>query len=81
MIRIPGVCNRNNETTVLAHLNGGGVGAKKHDLFAAFACSACHDEIDRRTRVIDVETAELLHRQGVERTQLFWLNSGFIKVD
>ncbi|MGZ5029042.1 MAG: DUF1364 domain-containing protein [Methylobacter sp.] len=80
LIRIPGVCNWNPETTVLAHLNGGGMGAKKSDLQGAFCCSSCHDEIDRRTRIFDADYVELCHRQGVERTQQYWLENGLISV-
>lgn len=79
-VRLPGICNWNPETTVLAHLNGGGIGAKKSDLQGAFCCSSCHDEIDRRTRKLDSDYVELAHRQGVERTQDFWLRNGLIKV-
>lgn len=53
MVRLVGICNFNNETTVLAHIrraNVAGVGQKPPDLCAVWACSACHDEIDRRTR-------------------------------
>lgn len=80
LVRIPGVCNWNHETTVLAHLNGGGMGTKKSDLQGAFCCSSCHDEIDRRTRIFDVDYVELAHRQGVERTQEYWLKNGFISI-
>ena len=79
-IRLPGICNFNTETTVLAHLNGGGIGIKKDDWQAAFACSACHDEIDRRTRYMDADTVELEHRRGVERTQTHWLEMGLITI-
>lgn len=51
--QIEGVCNHNPETTVAAHvqLPGCGImGGKGHDLHVAWVCSACHDEIDRRTR-------------------------------
>jgi len=78
MVRIPGVCNRNPDTTVLAHLNGGGMGMKRPDIFGAFSCSSCHDEVDRRTRIFDKEFAELSHRRGVERTQQWWLDNGFV---
>jgi hypothetical protein len=80
LVRLPGICNFNPETTVLAHLNGGGIGAKKSDTQAAFCCSACHDELDRRTRYMDAELVELEHRRGVERTQEYWVQNGFIKV-
>lgn len=49
-LRIPGVCNFDPTTTVLAHLpvGMGGMGTKSPDLFACYACSSCHDAIDRR---------------------------------
>lgn len=56
MVRIPGVCNHNPETTVLAHIRRGGVagaGQKPPDTCAVWACSACHDAIDRRSHRID----------------------------
>lgn len=53
MVRLVGICNFNPETTVLAHIRRAGVagvGQKPPDLCGVFACSSCHDEIDRRTR-------------------------------
>lgn len=54
MVKIPGVCNRNPETTVWAHSNlgrhGKGVGLKAHDCFGCFACSACHQWLDEGGR-------------------------------
>lgn len=51
-IRIPGVCNRNQETVVLCHSNqladGKGMGLKAPDTAAAYGCSACHDVLDGR---------------------------------
>ncbi len=80
-VRLPEVCNCNPETTVLAHLNGGGMGMKKHDLFGAFACSNCHDALDRRIKTFySREELELAHRQAVERTQEIWLREGLISV-
>ena len=32
-----------NETVVLAHLNGGGMGAKCLDIHGAYSCANCHD--------------------------------------
>lgn len=45
-------CNHDTETTVLAHLrffSWAGMGQKPPDYLAVFACSACHDAIDRRS--------------------------------
>jgi len=49
-LRIPGVCNFNRETTVLAHLNcvDKGMGFKSPAWWAVDACSGCHDYIDGR---------------------------------
>lgn len=52
-VRVPGVCNFNPETTVLAHIRLGGVGGagmKPPDLCAVHCCSACHDLIDGRRK-------------------------------
>ena len=79
LVRIPGACNFNPATTVLAHLNGGGMGTKKSDLFGAFCCSSCHDVVDGRVKVaFNRDTIELWHRQGVERTQQYWLDVGLV---
>lgn len=71
-------CNRNPETTILAHLPSGtkGMGLKGFDTVAVFACSDCHDQIDGRsnkfeqiewqdiTRAI-AETHEVLISKGI----------------
>jgi len=52
-VRIYGVCNYNPDTTILAHIRLGGVagmGQKPPDMCSTFACSACHDVIDGRTK-------------------------------
>lgn len=71
-VRLPGICNGNPDTTVLAHYRLAGtcgIGIKPDDSQGAWACSACHDEIDRRTRHVDRDTARLAHAEGVMRTQ------------
>jgi hypothetical protein len=53
MCRFVGICNWRDETTVLAHIRRAGLAGwaqKPPDTCAVLACSACHDEIDRRTR-------------------------------
>jgi hypothetical protein len=81
-IRIPGVCNGNPETTVLAHLNGGGMGAKRSDIHAAYACSDCHDFVDGRSGHDNREQSNrvIYHLQGVIRTQEIMLKEGLIKI-
>ena len=81
-VRIPGVCNGNPETSVLAHIRLTGLcgtGTKPPDLIATIACSACHDEIDRRTHFVDAGYAKECAREGMARTQVIWLKEGVIK--
>lgn len=80
LVRIPGVCNHDHATVVLAHTNGGGMGTKTSDLFGAFCCSACHDLIDGRTQSAQFtrDEIELMHRQGAQRTQQHWLDVGLV---
>lgn len=79
-IRIPGVCNFNPETTVLCHLGGGGLGMKHPDLLAAFGCSDCHNEVDRRTMVYETDYVKLCFFEGMIRTQAIFLSEGLIKI-
>ena len=72
MIRLPGICNHNSETTVLAHVRlvgVSGMGIKADDLLGAWACSACHDAIDRRSHTdLDRDAVRLAHLEGMVRT-------------
>ena len=72
MVRLPGVCNHNPETTVLAHVRLAGVsgmGMKADDLLGAWACSSCHDAIDRRGHLdLDRDYVRLAHLEGMVRT-------------
>lgn len=82
-VRLPGICNGNSETVVLAHFRMAGlcgVGMKPNDLFGAWACSACHDEIDRRTRRVDAGEAHMAHLEGVIRTQAALIAEGKLKL-
>jgi hypothetical protein len=72
MVRIPGVCNHNSETVVLAHLRLPGVsgmGLKSPDILGAWACSSCHDAVDRRNYLdLERDYVRLMHLEGVART-------------
>jgi hypothetical protein len=73
MVRLPGICNFNSETVVLAHIRLAGIsgmGMKSPDLIGAWACSACHDEIDGRTHKSGLSHDELrlAHYDGMART-------------
>ena len=81
-IRIPGVCNGNPETTVLAHLNGAGMGLKRSDIHGAYACSDCHDAVDGRRGAVTLATFsefQTYHYEGIIRTQEIMLREGLIK--
>ena len=72
-----------SETTVLAHFRLAGIcgiGMKPHDILGAWACSACHDEIDRRTRLFPFEFARLAHAEGVVRTIDALIKDGDLKI-
>ena len=72
MIRLEGICNHNPETTVLAHIRLPGVsgmGLKADDLLGAWACSSCHDAVDRRSNTdFDRDYVRLAHLEGMVRT-------------
>ena len=82
-VRLPGICNHNPETVVLAHYRLAGtcgMGIKPSDLLGAFACSACHDAIDERVRT-DLSHDELraAHAEGVMRTLVILEKEGLVK--
>jgi hypothetical protein len=82
-MRIPGVCNFDNTTTVLAHVRRGsvaGMGQKPPDVCAVLACSNCHDVIDRRNNMgaytpIEMDTMIL---DGLCRTLKLWTDEGYL---
>ncbi len=79
-VRIPFVCNNNPETTVLAHINGAGMGLKANDIHGAYCCSSCHDALDGRERTnFKREELLLMHLEGVIRTQIIMCAEGLIK--
>jgi len=54
------------------------MGMKRDDRHGAFACGACHDELDRRTRKMDSEYVKLCHLEGIIRTQEIWIREGLL---
>lgn len=82
-IRLPGVCNGNPETVVLAHyrLSGTcGTGIKPNDLQGAWACSACHDACDGRGGDFERDYVRLAHAEGVMRTQDLLIKEGAVRL-
>ena len=82
-IRLEGICNFDNSTTVLAHyrlIGISGMGMKSPDLIAAHACSACHDACDRRTHTdLEFDFVRLAHAEGCFRTIAKLIEEGVIK--
>ena len=82
-IRIPTICNSDPETVVWAHANGTaagkGIGMKTPDLLGAYACSACHDEVDRRTRIMDRNLVRLWFWEGHARSLRILIEKGLVK--
>lgn len=80
-VRIPGYCNFNPETTVLAHLGSGGMGAKRLNIHGSYCCSSCHDVLDGRVRSdYSSDELKLMHLEGVIRTQEIMINEGVLKI-
>ena len=78
-VRRRGVCNFNAETTVLAHLNSGGMGQKSNDIHACFACSDCHSWLDGGyTKDASKTHRNLMQLEAVIRTQQVWINEGLL---
>ena len=79
-IRLDG-CNAgvNNETVVLAHLNGAGLALKAYPMHGAYCCHSCHDILDgRKPSDYDKEWLELIHLRGVIKTQEKMIEKGLI---
>ena len=82
MVRLIGICNHNPETTVLAHIRMpgiSGIGMKADDLLGAWACSSCHDAIDRRSNTdLDRDYVRLAHLEGMARTITILRKEGIV---
>lgn len=79
-MRLPGVCNFNPETTVLAHVPCGqkGMGMKGPDQISAYTCSACHDALDGRSRAAEVDGWGVI--RAVAETQQRMIEKGLLTV-
>jgi hypothetical protein len=79
LVRIPGVCNHNPETTIFAHIGGGGMGIKSGDSEGAYCCSRCHDVLDGRVKSdYTRDEIELWHHQGAMRTRYMLTAKGLM---
>ena len=82
-VRVEDVCNGNHETTVYAHLNGGGMGMKVSDIHGCYACSDCHSWLDggyTKTPNMQRQKRDLIHLEAVVRSQLILIEKNLIKV-
>jgi len=80
-VRLPGYCNFNQETTILAHINGAGMGMKASDIHGAYCCSSCHDVVDSRVHSrFSKGEVKLAFYEGIIRTQKIMLEEGLIKL-
>jgi hypothetical protein len=72
-------CNRDIETTVLAHLPSkvAGMGTKSDDWHAVFACHDCHAELDNRRYMINWR--DVLN--ALQETQKYWFDNGYLHVN
>lgn len=62
-IRFDGICNGDNDTVVYAHFRdlGLGFGTSYRGLYGCPACSSCHDELDRRTQLLERDFVRNTH--------------------
>jgi hypothetical protein len=86
-LQIPGVCNFDTATTVLAHLpddsGTGKMGGKSEDWCACFACSDCHALIDNQAEFQKRYTSEdylFFIRRAMIKTWRKWFNAGLLEV-
>lgn len=83
-IRIPGVCNHNNETTIPAHYSlatFSGRGTKSPDWMIAYACASCHAVCDGqipRPNGVTRDEVRLAHAEGIFRTQRILFAEGLL---
>ena len=80
-VRVPGVCKEapENETTVLAHINGGGIATKHYNIHAAYACFECHQWLDGGyVKTHSIDQRDLYHYEGVIRTQIIMIEEGVL---
>ena len=70
-----------NETTILAHINGGGMALKRNDYHSFYSCASCHDFYDMRKQAeppYDKEWLELQALRAMVRTQEILVKKGLM---
>lgn len=83
LIRVPGYCSFNPETTVGCHVRLAGVsgaGMKSPDCCIAFGCFECHQVVDgQRKSEFSYEERRLMLLEGMVRTQARMVELGKLK--
>jgi len=82
-LNIAGVCNYDNETTVMCHLPDGSGASNRRTgpLSIAMGCSSCHDQIDGRTNnELLRQDHEFYMRRGMMRTINRLIEKGVVKI-
>lgn len=77
LIRLPGICTHNPETTVGCHFRfagESGMGKKPDDIFIAWGCAACHAYVDTHHD----DRVQLAFALGVFRTQAVLRREGLL---
>lgn len=84
MIRLIGICNKDDSTTVLCHervIDLSGAGFKAPDFFAAWGCSSCHNVVDGRVEAgLTYDQRRLALSDGVRATQVCLLSAGIVVI-
>ena len=80
VLNIAEICNYNEETTVLAHVDSEekGMSRKSPDWFAVFSCSDCHAHLDQHR--MSEEDRLFYTQRGLLRTWKFWIDAGLIEI-
>ncbi len=83
-VRLPGICNFDQSTTVFAHISGirfgHGTGIKTK--IGAYACSSCHallDSREKRPEGMTKQDVKLAHYEGVIETMIKLEEQGLVK--
>lgn len=83
-VQIPGICNCDPSTTILAHLpdESHGMGLKAADIAACWACSGCHDVLDKRDSRWPgyADDLEWYMRRAQTRTLKKWIELGLVTI-
>lgn len=83
-VRVPGICTPapENNTTVLAHINGFRAGRKALNIHAAYACHACHTWLDYGWAQSDAtrQQRDTYHYEAMLRTQIIMVADGVLKL-